>query len=748
MKSAKTTAAIAALTAGLMAFGPVVGPLATVATVYAADYSDATVIDLSQLTAGSYEGYKVAEAEILDGEGNVATDYAGTTVTISEAGTYRITGSASDTNIVVKKGTTGVTLVLDNCSLTCDYTAPIVAKKNTEVTIALVGTSTITDDEDVNNDEDVNPTSYLADYEGACVKAKDGATLTFTGDGTLNVVGNAKHGIRATCNPGEEGETGTCTLNILSGTYNISVQNETGDNATRDGDGIHSDAVLNIGSESMSDADLTINVNQACEGIEGGTVNIYGGSVNVTSTDDGINAANSDYAAAGISYDFAINVYGGTVKVLAGGDGIDSNGNILTQAGNISVCSTSASNGAFDVGDGGSYKWTNVNATVVAAGQGAMEVTPAGTYVAFGTMGGMAGGQMGGMMPQEDAAATTDATTEAAADATAGVTTEGAAELEAQAGGRGQRPSDQGGMGGGQMGGMMGGQTIVTKGQALALSDGTNSIDLGTVLGNAASVIVASPQLTSGTTYTLTADGATVTTATATTGTGQGGMGGGRGGQGGQMPGGQPGQFPSDGQTPPTPPADGQTPPTPPADGQFPGGQPGQFPGEGGQPGQSSQSGWQQSGSSWTYTLADGTTATGWQQVNGVWYFFDAQGTMQTGWVQDGGAWYYLAASGAMATGWVQDGSTWYYLGSSGAMRTGWVQDGGVWYLLGSSGAMLTGWQQAGGLWYFLSGSGAMQTGWVMSNGVWYYCADDGHMFAGTTTPDGYRVDANGAWVQ
>ena len=178
MKSAKTTAAVAAIAAGLMAFGPVVGPLATVATVYAADYSDATVIDLSQLTAGSYEGYKVAEAEILDGEGNVASDYAGTTVTISEAGTYRITGSASDTNIVVKKGTTGVTLVLDNCELSCDYTAPIVAKKNTEVTIALVGTSTITDDEDVNNDEDVNPTSYLADYEGACVKAKDGATAS------------------------------------------------------------------------------------------------------------------------------------------------------------------------------------------------------------------------------------------------------------------------------------------------------------------------------------------------------------------------------------------------------------------------------------------------------------------------------------------------------------------------------------------------------------------------------------------
>ena len=695
MKSAKTTAALAALTAGLMAFGPTIGPLATLTSAYAAeDYSDATSIDLSNLTTGSYDGYKVAAAEILDQDGNAASDYSGTTVTISEAGTYRITGSATDTNIVVKKGTTGVTLVLDNCSLSCDYTAPIVCKKNTGVDIVLVGTSTITDDEDVSNDEDVNASSYLADYEGACIKAKDGATLTLSGAGTLNVVGNAKHGIRATCNPGEEGETGTTTLNVLSGTYNISVQNETGDNATQDGDGIHSDDVLNIGSEGMSDADLTINVNQACEGLEGGTVNIYGGAINVTSSDDGINAANSDYASAGISYSFAINVYGGTVNVVAGGDGIDSNGNVLTQDGTVYVCSTSGGNGAFDVGDAGGYTWTNVNATVVALGQGSMEVTPAGTYVAFGTVGGMGGGR-GGMMPQEEG---TDAQV---SDATA--TEE--ATLETQAGGRG-------GMMPGGEGGMTGAQAIVTKGQALVISDGTTSIDLGTAAANAASVIVASPQLTSGTTYTLTADGATVGTAQAATGTGQGGMGGGPGGQGGQMPGGE-GQFPG-GQFP----GDGQTPPAPPADGQFPGGQ----------PGQATQAGWQQAGDTWSYVKADGSLATGWEQVNGVWYYFDATGVMLTGWQHVAGTWYYLEASGAMVTGW--------------------YKVDGTWYLLASSGAMLTGWQQVGGQWYFLSDSGAMLTGWVMSNGTWYYCAADGHMLANTTTPDGYRVNASGAWVQ
>ena len=60
---------------------------------------------------------------------------------------------------------------------------------------------------------------------------------------------------------------------------------------------------------------------------------------------------------------------------------------------------------------------------------------------------------------------------------------------------------------------------------------------------------------------------------------------------------------------------------------------------------------------------------------------------------------------------------------------------------------MLTGWQQSGGAWYFLKDSGAMATGWVQSCGKWYYCAADGHMLADTVTPDGYHVDASGAWV-
>ena len=136
------------------------------------------------------------------------------------------------------------------------------------------------------------------------------------------------------------------------------------------------------------------------------------------------------------------------------------------------------------------------------------------------------------------------------------------------------------------------------------------------------------------------------------------------------------------------------------------------------------------------------------QNDKGEWNYILGDGrTKATGWVQDKGKWYYLNASGTMQTGWVQDKDTWYYLNGSGAMQTGWVQDKGVWYYLNDSGAMQTGWVQDKGTWYYLNGSGAMQTGWFEVNGKWYYANRSGALLTNTTTPDGYRVNANGEWV-
>lgn len=60
---------------------------------------------------------------------------------------------------------------------------------------------------------------------------------------------------------------------------------------------------------------------------------------------------------------------------------------------------------------------------------------------------------------------------------------------------------------------------------------------------------------------------------------------------------------------------------------------------------------------------------------------------------------------------------------------------------------MLTGWQNVDNQWYYMNADGAMMSGWILSNHKWYYLGTNGIMYASTITPDGYQVNADGAWV-
>ncbi|HJA69992.1 MAG TPA: hypothetical protein IAA07_00240 [Candidatus Lachnoclostridium stercoravium] len=57
-------------------------------------------------------------------------------------------------------------------------------------------------------------------------------------------------------------------------------------------------------------------------------------------------------------------------------------------------------------------------------------------------------------------------------------------------------------------------------------------------------------------------------------------------------------------------------------------------------------------------------------------------------------------------------------------------------------------WQQdTVGWWYDNGGGDYPRNCWQEIDGVWYYFAEDGYMLADTLTPDGYYVDASGAWT-
>lgn len=100
-------------------------------------------------------------------------------------------------------------------------------------------------------------------------------------------------------------------------------------------------------------------------------------------------------------------------------------------------------------------------------------------------------------------------------------------------------------------------------------------------------------------------------------------------------------------------------------------------------------------------------------------------------WVFADGKWYYLDAAGVMQTGWQQIDDTWYYLWPNGSMATGWMQTN----------------EADNRVWYYLDGSGAMATGWKEIAEAWYYFETNGKMAINTTTPDGYRVNADGVWI-
>lgn len=156
---------------------------------------------------------------------------------------------------------------------------------------------------------------------------------------------------------------------------------------------------------------------------------------------------------------------------------------------------------------------------------------------------------------------------------------------------------------------------------------------------------------------------------------------------------------------------------------------------------------------------ADANVSGQWQKLeNNIWKFQKSDGSyVVNAWARINDKWYHFDGNGNMQTGWILDGNTWYKLGSDGSMHTGWVKEeaDGYWYYLDESGAMRTGWRLVNGKWYYLNPVTQGITGWHNTeSGIWGHGNAEsgsrpiGSLYTGTTTPDGYLVDDNGAWIQ
>lgn len=354
----------------------------------------------------------------------------GTAVTISEAGTNVFSGNCVDGSITVKKGTTGVKLILNGLDLTSAsaVTGPVLCKAGTETEIiAEAGTvNTLTD-------------SMANTEEKAAVKVNKQSSLTLSGAGTLNVVGVCKNGIKGGAETditvqeqnlhiksADNGLASDNTVTVKSGKLMIEAGGDgiksspdrlddagNADDTVSLGDIILESGEINIIAAAdgiQGDNSVTVNggsyqittnggytttlasIRNCYEGLEAGTVYVNSGTININSTDDGVNAAggndgsgsngrpgdgfnpgggrpgnmgggpggrlavmntdpvedsnnsaaitDSTYAAGNEGY--VININGGTLYVKAAGDGLDSNGDISISGGNIIVYGAAA----------------------------------------------------------------------------------------------------------------------------------------------------------------------------------------------------------------------------------------------------------------------------------------------------------------------------------------------------------------------------------------------------------------------
>lgn len=322
---------------------------------------------------------------------------SGKVYTVSEAGVYVFSGTATNTTIKVEADKEDkVQLVLEDLSITNDDFPAIYVVSADKCFITTSGsnslkvTGSFTADGSTNTD--------------AVIYSKD--DLVLNGTGKLEIVSNYGNGI-----------SGKDDIKITGGTYDISSAKdavEANDSiAIYDGnftittskDGFHSEnedddtvgwiyiknGTFNILAKSdaiqattyvkIDGGEYTIN---SREGIEATYVQINGGNISITASDDGINASSKSRAYSVPTIEFN---GGYTVIVMGDGDtdGVDANGSIIVNGGTIDVTAKMSS---FDYDVSAEFN----GGTIIVNGE---EVSEIPQSMMGGPGGGFGGGQGG-----------------------------------------------------------------------------------------------------------------------------------------------------------------------------------------------------------------------------------------------------------------------------------------------------------------------------------------------------------------
>ena len=219
------------------------------------------------------------------------------TITITDEGTYLLTGSLSDGQVIVDADDKKVQLVLDSVNINCDTSAALYVKAADKVFVTLASDS----ENSLSNTSD-----FVAIDDNnidAVIFSKD--DLTLNGSGTLTVTAKYGHGI-----------VSKDDLVITSGTYQITAAKHalSGKDSVRIADGV---LTLDAGTDGIHSE----NTDNDAKGF----IYIANGDISITADSDGFDAEET------------LQVDGGNIEVAAGDDGLHADGDLIITDGTINV---------------------------------------------------------------------------------------------------------------------------------------------------------------------------------------------------------------------------------------------------------------------------------------------------------------------------------------------------------------------------------------------------------------------------
>lgn len=316
---------------------------------------------------GAWDASDAARIDLTDGTitGN-GTYIVDSDVHIVYAGKYVLTGTLADGSVIVEAdGDDKIWLLLDGADIRCEDSAALLVEQAEKVFLTLAdGTENVLSSGPVYGEDAVS-----AGIDGAVYSKDD---LTINGSGSLTVAGEYQHGI--VCNDDLVIAGGTVTVTAAQdGLHaNDSTRIANADlTITAGDDGVTVSNDENTGYFYTESGSVTI---PSCyEGIEAVNVTIDGGTVDITSTDDGINANGTGSVSP------IVTVNGGDVRIVntqgMDADGMDSNGNIYINGGKVFVSMNGAgTNNAIDYGsENGGVCQVNGGTLVACGGSGMVE---------------------------------------------------------------------------------------------------------------------------------------------------------------------------------------------------------------------------------------------------------------------------------------------------------------------------------------------------------------------------------------